>query len=739
MSGGRGLGGWICILGLTLVGSIAAPAGAQTASDPGRIPAQRLRPAMDREGILVLESGTLAAPGNWDAALWLSYERDPLVLYLDDGSRGGKLVQDRVDADLVASMVFLEWFELGLATRLTLYQGRPSEAPVAPGGLPPLAAFGVGDVRLSPKLRIVSEARYGFGLAGILHLTLPTGLSHSHLGDIGLTATPELAVTKSIEAFTLTANLGYLLRGRYEVFDLLVDDEIHWRLGARWRADNGPLYLDVALTGALSAMEWFSRRNTTPVEMLLGGGYALDANVELFGGLGMGLTRGYANPAYRIFVGVRYGVRRSDRDGDGIEDRIDRCVDVPEDRDGFEDRDGCPDPDNDGDGVLDVKDRCPDLAGAPENAGCPDVDTDGDGVLDRNDGCPKVAEDRDGFEDEDGCPDTDNDRDGLTDAKDACPNEAGPAETKGCPETDSDGDGLYDGQDRCPEEAGPKENEGCPDTDQDGDGIVDRLDACPTKVEDLDGFEDEDGCPDADNDGDGITDALDRCPMEEGIPENRGCPDRDSDGDGIVDRLDNCPNEPGVKENFGCKKKQLVVIRKDKLEILEKVYFASGKAKIRRRSYPLLDNVARVLKEHPEIEKVIIEGHTDSRGSDAYNKRLSQRRADAVRAYLIRKGIDPARLEAIGYGEERPVASNETKEGRERNRRVEFRIPGGATTEVIEGETIELPSDTVQSHPLPRPGTPAGGAQGTAQGGPKGEEEGGAKERTPEAGERAPE
>ena len=245
---------------------------------------------------------------------------------------------------------------------------------------------------------------------------------------------------------------------------------------------------------------------------------------------------------------------------------------------------------------------------------------------------------------------------------------------------DSDGDGLLDPDDKCPDKPETKndyeDDDGCPDEipDTDGDGLTDPQDKCPTEPEDKDGHEDNDGCPDPDNDGDGIPDTEDKCRDEAGVKEMQGCPDPDRDGDTVVDRLDNCPDVPGKPELQGCKKKQLVTITANKLEILDVVYFRTNKAIIQRRSYKLLDNVAAVLAAHPELTSVQVEGHTDDRGSDRYNKSLSQRRAEAVVVYLTRKGIDRARLTALGYGEEKPIADNKTKTGRAINRRVEFKI-----------------------------------------------------------------
>jgi outer membrane protein OmpA-like peptidoglycan-associated protein len=282
--------------------------------------------------------------------------------------------------------------------------------------------------------------------------------------------------------------------------------------------------------------------------------------------------------------------------------------------------------------------------------------------------------------------DTDADDDGIDDAVDQCPNDPedidGDRDEDGCPETpeDIDGDGILNEADACPEVAedrdGFEDEDGCPELDNDQDGIPDLSDRCALEPEDMDGFEDEDGCPDADNDQDGVTDGVDECVNEAGPIENRGCPDSDRDGDTVVDRLDNCPDVAGTVENHGCQEQQRVVITGDRLQIMEKVYFRTGSHRIERRSNELLDQVAAVLNAHPEILRVRVEGHTDSRGNDARNLRLSQRRAQEVVRYLTRRGhVDADRLEAVGFGEQQPVTPNaETDEEHETNRRVEFVI-----------------------------------------------------------------
>jgi outer membrane protein OmpA-like peptidoglycan-associated protein len=464
---------------------------------------------------------------------------------------------------------------------------------------------------------------------------------------------------------------------------------------------------------------------------------------------------------------------QTDADGDGVTDELDRCPATPEDLDGFEDEDGCPELDNDHDGILDAQDKCPNEAetvnGVDDEDGCPDLakDSDNDGVADAvdrcpfepenvdgvrdDDGCPEYqsvahatlsrllndgpgaftpaaaphpevadvparavvepdgdkdtvvdsadrcplnAEDKDGFEDDDGCAELDNDEDGIPDVKDKCPNEAetvnGYQDADGCPDeaADTDGDGVEYEQDRCPLEAG-NASDGCPHTplpalalpgfpgatvtsgasapeaanpaptaaiessaDFDHDGVPDVADACPVSAEDRDGFEDEDGCPEPDNDQDGIPDAKDKCPLVaetiNGKGDDDGCPDV---GAGVVS------------------------FQGSQVVIDGAVRFKTASANLERTSLPLLQQVASTLKSAVSLS-VEIQGHTDDVGNAATNIKLSRRRAEAIRAVLIKAGVAPSRLVATGFGPTRPRATNKTAAGREQNRRVEFQLLG---------------------------------------------------------------
>ena len=250
---------------------------------------------------------------------------------------------------------------------------------------------------------------------------------------------------------------------------------------------------------------------------------------------------------------------------------------------------------------------------------------------------------------------------------------------------DRDQDGIedkYDANPYAPEDFdGYQDEDGAPEPDNDGDGIVDELDQAPNLPEDLDGFQDNDGIPDLDNDNDSIEDAKDECPNEpedfDGFMDDDGCPDLDNDKDGIPDDKDQCPNEPETYNQYqdedGCPDeiKEEPIIKQGEALVLPGVTFASGKASLTQNAKNVLLTVFESLKNYPDIE-VEIRGFTDSIGNDASNLSLSQRRAEAVKNYLVQLGIPFNRLKAIGYGEANPIASNMTREGRAQNRRIEF-------------------------------------------------------------------
>ena len=258
-------------------------------------------------------------------------------------------------------------------------------------------------------------------------------------------------------------------------------------------------------------------------------------------------------------------------------------------------------------------------------------DSDGDGVYDKEDACPEVA----GLKEFNGCPDADGD--GVKDSEDACPNVAGLAAMNGCP--DADGDGVADKDDMCPNSKGTKANNGCPDTD--GDGVVDKDDKCATVA---------------------------------GPAANGGCPWPDTDGDGVLDKDDKCPNVAGVPSENGCPEK---VIKDDAVKAInmaaQTINFRSGSSRFKPGVAAELDKIVVLMKAHPKAT-FAISGYTDSSGRAASNLRLSERRANAVMGYFTRNGVDGSRLTAKGYGVANPIAPNNTRAGRAKNRRVEIKV-----------------------------------------------------------------
>ena len=386
---------------------------------------------------------------------------------------------------------------------------------------------GVGDLALLPKLRILNPSRMPVGISLIPGLILPTGDKTKFLGEGKTIFQPQAIVEVNwgrYGVFRTAINVGMRIRGSNSEFvdnaanfprpvrtlvngiptdatgtvpnppvggentnmGLRVGNELLAGFGASWGIV--PFVFDMVgelytFTGLDSKKVTFDPNNNTYSYSTMGpGGEAVlgfkaylapNSFFEFGGGYGVMPTT-YGTTRGRFFAGIVFEPGAGDRDGDGYKDDVDKCPDDPEDFDGFEDEDGCPDLDNDQDGIPDTMDKCPNEPGPRENDGCPYHkvnDRDGDGIPDDVDKCPDEPEDFDGFEDEDGCPDLDNDKDGIPDKLDLCPND---------PE---DKDGFED-------------EDGCPDPDNDHDRILDVNDKCPNEPETYNGFEDEDGCPD---------------------------------------------------------------------------------------------------------------------------------------------------------------------------------------------------------------------------------------------------
>lgn len=292
-------------------------------------------------------------------------------------------------------------------------------------------------------------------------------------------------------------------------------------------------------------------------------------------------------------------------------------------------------------------------------------DSDDDGIIDSEDKCLHEPETYNRYQDEDGCPDTaDNDNDGIKNDEDGCPDEA------------ENFNGIQD-------------EDGCPETDVDNDKILSHIDKCPNDAEDFDQFEDEDGCPDPDNDGDGVADAMDECPAE---PETRN---------GYLDE-DGCPDElPREVAKYS--------------GVIPGIYFQTGDARIKPTSFPTLNAAVKVFRKYAEL-RILITGHTDDVGTREANLDLSKRRADAVKWWLVDRGIMPERIETEGKGPDEPKVPNSTAKGREQNRRIEFHLivapPKIMPAKALPAKIIPVPAAVpalppAMPTPTPTPAAPA--------------------------------
>ncbi len=564
-----------------------------------------------QQSSLLLQTGDLMPEHQFRASAVLHYQHNPLTLF-EDNKQVGSLVKNRLTVHLMAAFGITRWLDVGLQVPIVAYQHGDTFPDIK---VPTSAALGTP--WLQARVGFLSQARdQGLDLGLQLGLSLPLGSDAAYTRDPSVGFAPRLGAGRSFGLIRAGLEVGAIIRAKSVLSPdaTVIGDEVGsaMQLGLVLNTTNEGVRGEVNVIGWLP----FTRASSS-LELLLGLRAPIGP-IELFamGGPGFGRTPG--TPQYRVFGGISLALPKS------------RCTEngayTPSD---------CPGLDFDHDGVLNRDDRCATEAGTARLEGCPERDADGDGVTDDQDACPALK----GQSSLQGCPDEDHD--GIADGQDGCPSIAGPQENKGCPWVDADGDGLLDNVDGCPKQVGPKQNKGCPWPDVDGDGTLDKDDACP---------------------------------KESGPAEHQGCPVKDADNDSVPDDVDNCPNEKGDPSNQGCPKaqKQLVVITRDKLVIKEKVYFDTGKATIKPKSFGLLNQVGQILIAHPEIARIIVEGHTDNVGKPEANTMLSQKRAESVRDYLVKRGVETGRLEPKGFGPARPSDSNATPAGRENNRRVEF-------------------------------------------------------------------
>ncbi len=477
----------VWLLGLVgAAGVLMAPAVAHAQATDGEFTAQRFDPAPGPRNYWSVRGVRTDGKMSWSAGLFVNYSYLPFVVRscqseTDCNNPNAvqqsdvKVVENMVTGDALASLTPIPRLQLGLKVPVTWVKGEglTETGTGEPNGL---SAVGLGDAELEGKFRLKGNPDDAF-VAGVgAFLTGPLGHATAkgkYIGDQTPTAGLRGIFDGAAGPLSVGGNLAAVYRGNGRVGSTELGPEFRYGVGVGFKA-SPVVRIVVDDFGGTK----FSAKNGTN-SMEVDGGLQitpLDSPIMIAAGAGTGLIQGVGVPRLRAFLGFMYVNEGGDKDRDGVPDNVDQCPTDPEDRDGYQDSDGCPDPDNDQDTILDKDDKCPDK-----------------------------AEDPDGFEDTDGCPDLDNDKDGIPDDRDRCPNQ---------PETKN----------------GYKDDDGCPDEpDRDNDGVPDSKDKCPDQAEDTDGFQDTDGCPDPDNDNDGIPDAQDQCDGQpetwNGYQDDDGCPD----------------------------------------------------------------------------------------------------------------------------------------------------------------------------------------------------------------------
>lgn len=472
--------GTLAVLTCSLL--LAGPLSAQTPS----LNARGFAPPMDPQASFSLEPTSTPGSFNYSAGLLSSYAYR--LVRFEDASGGTQAIPIRhqLSYDVLFNLGLGRRWAFGLALPVVAYQSGDQRADVS--WRPPKSAL--GDPTLELKTVLVPKGELGgLGLASYARVFAPLGSDESSVGTGDFTA--QLGVRGELDLILagVRASVGYAFRERRHVW---LGDEfgnyVPWAVGVVLKPQafgwdkQGRSQWFLEARGELATTPSFGARRSSPAALAVGTRYQLGRDFSAITGIELPLDGAVGAPSLRAVLGLSWAPRFLDADGDGIPDDADDCPEgMPEDRDGFEDDDGCPEDDNDGDGVADAEDRC-----------------------------PASLEDLDGTEDTDGCLDPDDDADGILDVEDACPKERGVASKS-------------------------KKFAGCPPKDSDGDGLLDDVDRCPLRPEDLDGRHDQDGCPDPDDDADQILDTQDDCPTQRGPARSvaglNGCPDPDTDLD----------------------------------------------------------------------------------------------------------------------------------------------------------------------------------------------------------------
>jgi outer membrane protein OmpA-like peptidoglycan-associated protein len=544
-----------------------------------------------------ITSATTTAKGRFGFALASSIQRNSVVLRTSENGPAGSVDVPAIGTQLNTSFAFAygitDRLEASLVSPTTFYQNGTGVSR-ATGPTTEITTTAVRDVRLGLAYVLVPLPRVvrpqGIGVVARFDLSIPSGDRDLFAGDRGFVGVPTLACEQRAGSFLFSGQLGVRARKTTTLLGTNVGSQLYSALGLGLSIDREERFVATAEVFALHSLV---NEGPSPVQWLAGLKWSplWAGDFSIHGG-GGGTARfvGTApigEATWRAVLDIRYAPLARDSDHDGVLDRDDQCPDTPEDRDGFEDTDGCPDPDNDKDGIVDALDRCKDepedIEGYEDTDGCPEPDRDGDHVKDAVDKCPDKPEDIEGYEDADGCP------------------EGGPPQLP---------------VSLCADGSSSKPGETC---DVDHDGIADPMDACPTSAEDKDGIVDDDGCPERDADEDGIADELDKCPIEAETIDGKD----DSDG---------CPEEGAHS---------LVTFEAGAIEVEKPVRFAALASTVTKPMNAQLSMVAQRLQGLADrgVDKIVIETWADTAGEGEANVALAKKRAEAIRAALVALGI----------------------------------------------------------------------------------------------------
>jgi len=585
--------------------------------------------AIGPKTFVTVNDGTIQAPKQFSLDFLVTFLTDPYSVYnvsCNRNSNGGcddSIIGTRtaVVSSLAAGQITGAY---GLNKMFHIGASLPMVFTMNGDGLDPATAMptgegyrvaGLGDLRVELKAKLWEKDEWAITAAPVV--TVPTSIG----GNGGDFMGDDLPTFRGYGAgqwrhpsgrFAAGANLGFILRKPREIYASTISQQMTYAGAVMYQpSDTVSLIAEgFGRTGLTTRLD----TDNSPFELNGSARIRINSSFNVLAGAGTGLVQAIGSPKFRFFASIGWSPDFGDTDGDGIDNMKDGCPLVAEDKDGFEDADGCPDTDNDRDLREDSEDKC-----------------------------PNEAEDKDGFEDDDGCPEPDNDQDGFLDGKDRCPQDKE--------------DGIK-----------PYDKDGCPagKSDIDQDGIMDDRDQCIEQEEDFDEFEDWDGCPEADNDGDGVPDADDQCPLcredKDGFDDEDGCPEPDNDGDGVLDGADKCPDQQetvnGVSDDDGCPDSggsSLASLDGDRIDYKGAIELKGNK--LRTGSKKILGQVGAIMRGQGAVTKWRVVVAIAREATEAETKIKAQARAQVIKNELLAAGVPAEKIEAIGIGADRELVA----------------------------------------------------------------------------------